>query len=173
MINKVGANYYSALQPRSTNTGETKVDKTKIVAAVVGDEQEPDYGLLTEIKKIEQRKAEEMDRLQQDLLAAKESISGFGQSMDVYIKCLKIAGNIIAGKDVPESDLNYLQKHDPEMFAMAQMRRMEEEDPEKAEEVADEEESEQESAQISTSSDRTVQPTEVAEASAASADAEV
>ena len=63
-------------------------------------------------------------------------LDALSEEMDVQMKCLKIAMNIMKGKKVPPEDERYLMEHDPEGYKLAiAMRSMEREDDEECESV--------------------------------------
>ena len=65
-----------------------------------------------------------------------DKLDALSEEMDVQMKCLKIAMNIMKGKKVPPEDERYLMEHDPEGYKLAlAMRGMEKEDDEECESV--------------------------------------
>ncbi len=103
------------------------------------------YSVIIEVKKLHQRKQDEFDQLQRDLIAARQSANDFGESFEIKIKCLRIAARITSGDEVSPKDTKFLAKHDPQMLAMAQMRRIEKENPKKKGDITDEEDAEEQS----------------------------
>ena len=69
-----------------------------------------------------------------------DKLDALSEEMDVQMKCLKIAMNIMKGKKVPPEDERYLMEHDPEGYKLAlAMRGMEKEDDEECESVLEDE----------------------------------
>ena len=65
-----------------------------------------------------------------------DQLDALSEQLDVQMKCMKIAANIMKGKKVPPEDERYLMEHDPEGYKLAiAMRSMEREDDEECESV--------------------------------------
>ncbi len=155
-INPVGA--YNSYTQKDTKTNSAQGSAEEASNASVSEEEsnEPlSNSVIIEVKKLMQRKEDEYDQLQRDLIAARQSASSFGQGFQVKIKCLRIAGRITAGDKVSAQDRKYLAKHDPEMLAMAEMRKIEKEEPKKKPNITTKEDAEKESeiGGVSSSSD--------------------
>lgn len=72
-----------------------------------------------------------------------EELDALSEQLDVQMKCLKIAMNIMKGKKVPPEDERYLMEHDPEGYKLAMaMKSMVKEDKEECESVLDDEDRE-------------------------------
>lgn len=76
-----------------------------------------------------------LDMLDQPSAEEKE-LDALSEQMDVQMKCLKIAMNMMKGKRVPPEDERYLMEHDPEGYKLAiAMRGIAKEDDEECESV--------------------------------------
>lgn len=65
-----------------------------------------------------------------------EKLDSLSEALDIQMKCLKIAMNIMKGKKVPPQDERYLMEHDPEGYKLAiSMRSMEKVDDKECESV--------------------------------------
>ena len=97
--------------------------RARIQAAVLtgADQEEKSNGIL--------------DMLDQPSAEEKE-LDALSEQMDVQMKCLKIAMNMMKGKRVPPEDERYLMEHDPEGYKLAiAMRGIAKEDDEECESV--------------------------------------
>ena len=69
-----------------------------------------------------------------------EKLDALSEEMDVQMKCLKIAMNIMKGKKVPPQDEKYLMEHDPNGYKLAMaMKTMVKEDKKECKSVLDDE----------------------------------
>lgn len=69
-----------------------------------------------------------------------EKLDGLSEELDVQMKCLEIAMNMMKGKKVPPEDEKYLMEHDPNGYKMAMaMKALVKEDQEECKSVLDEE----------------------------------
>ena len=89
-----------------------------------------------------QRKLDESNQLIQDMENAQEQAEAMSESMEVMIKCLKIAASIMNGDNVPAEDMQYLMEHDPDTFSMAVSLRRQKDDPEDCDSILDDEDRE-------------------------------
>lgn len=65
-----------------------------------------------------------------------DKLDGLSEALDIQMKCLKIAMNMMKGKKVPPEDERYLMEHDPEGYKLAiSMRSLSKEDDEECESV--------------------------------------
>ena len=65
-----------------------------------------------------------------------DKLDAMSEQLDVQMKCLKIAMNMMKGKRVPPEDERYLMEHDPEGYKLAiAMRKLPEKDDEECESV--------------------------------------
>lgn len=65
-----------------------------------------------------------------------DKLDALSRQLDVQMKCMKIATNIMKGKKVPPEDEQYLMEHDPESYKLAvSMRGLVKEDDEECESV--------------------------------------
>ena len=69
-----------------------------------------------------------------------DKLDGLSEGLDIQMKCLKIAMNIMKGKKVPPEDEQYLMENDPEGYKLAMaMRKPPKKDEEECESVLDDE----------------------------------
>lgn len=69
-----------------------------------------------------------------------EKLDGLSEELDIQMKCLEIAMNMMKGKKVPPEDEKYLMEHDPDGYKMAMaMKAMVKEDKKECKSVLDEE----------------------------------
>ena len=55
-----------------------------------------------------------------------DKLDALSEQLDIQMKCMKIAANMMKGKKVPPEDERYLMEHDPEGYKLAiSMRSME------------------------------------------------
>ena len=65
-----------------------------------------------------------------------DKLDALSEQLDIQMKCMKIAANMMKGKKVPPEDERYLMEHDPEGYKLAiSMRSMEKVDDEECESV--------------------------------------
>lgn len=68
--------------------------------------------------------------------AEEQELDALSKQLDVQMKCMKIAANIMKGKKVPPEDERYLMENDPEGYKLAiAMRSMAKEDDKECESV--------------------------------------
>lgn len=69
-----------------------------------------------------------------------DKLDALSEELDVQMKCLKIAMNIMKGKKVPPEDERYLMEHDPNGYKMAMaMKALVKEDKKECKSVLDDE----------------------------------
>ena len=69
-----------------------------------------------------------------------EKLEGLSEALDIQMKCLKIAMNMMKGKKVPPEDERYLMEHDPNGYKVAiAMKALVKEDKKECESVLDDE----------------------------------
>ena len=69
-----------------------------------------------------------------------DKLDGLSEGLDIQMKCLKIAMNIMKGKKVPPEDERYLMEHDPNGYKLAMaMKAMVKEDKKECKSVLDDE----------------------------------
>lgn len=69
-----------------------------------------------------------------------EKLDSLSEALDIQMKCLKIAMNIMKGKKVPPQDERYLMEHDPSGYKMAMaMKVLVKEDKKECKSVLDDE----------------------------------
>lgn len=69
-----------------------------------------------------------------------EQLDGLSEALDIQMKCLKIAMNMMKGKKVPPEDERYLMEHDPNGYKMAMaMKVLAREDKKECKSVLDDE----------------------------------
>lgn len=67
-------------------------------------------------------------------------LDAMSEQLDIQMKCLKIAMNMMKGKKVPPEDERYLMEHDPDGYKMAiAMKNLVKEDKKECESVLDDE----------------------------------
>lgn len=77
-----------------------------------------------------------------------DKLDALSEELDVQMKCLKIAMNMMRGKKVPPEDEKYLMEHDPDGYKMAiAMKVLVKEDKKECESVLDDEDRNGESTQ--------------------------
>ena len=65
-----------------------------------------------------------------------DKLDALSEQLDIQMKCMKIAANMMKGKKVPPEDERYLMEHDPEGYKLAiSMRSMEKVDDKECESV--------------------------------------
>ena len=68
-----------------------------------------------------------------------DKLDALSEALDVQMKCMKIAANIMKGKKVPPEDEQYLMEHDPEGYKLTMAMRRPPKDDEECDSVLDEE----------------------------------
>lgn len=93
--------------------------------------------------------------------AGEQELDALSEELDVQMKCLKIAMNMMKGKKVPPEDERYLMEHDPSGYKMAMaMKVLVKEDKKECKSVLDDEDRDGEKTQSADSGESA--PTETA-----------
>lgn len=91
----------------------------------------------------EQKKSQGILDLLDQPSAEEQELDALSKQLDVQMKCMKIAANIMKGKKVPPEDERYLMENDPEGYKLAiAMRSTVKEDDEECESVLKDEDKE-------------------------------
>lgn len=118
------------------NDDGTKTDHTTIAVS----------GVSLNISDTGKQKLEEqknfLEFLQQQLDSVEQQKKAGEKSWDAMGKCLTIAMRISSGDNVPASDIQFLQDHNPELFMQAMSLRVLKKDPEDYDSVLDGDEDE-------------------------------
>ncbi len=105
---------------------------TDIVDTVYKEKAEEIAKYKEEIEKQKEQQAQmeaELEQLKADFEASKKEAEAVKEAFDVFIKCIRISGNIISGHKVPASDHNFLMDNDPELYMLSVSARMPNDDP--------------------------------------------
>ena len=110
----------AALQQTSGLTAEALESAAEAQSSAVSETEASEPPVVSERQRTASRVTQaELDSLRQQAISANEQAKAQAEEMEQKLKCLKIANNLISGKQVPLQDLQYLQKHDQTTYAKA------------------------------------------------------
>jgi hypothetical protein len=120
-----------------------------------------------------QQKIADYTNLSQQLGDVDDTADAPSESLRVMNRCMKIASNIMSGKQVPLKDQRYLMEHDSKMYQLAMAMRRPSKDDEKCDPVVKDEDEESSSGETAAGAEETVSSPEAsADGGAAAAPSE-
>ncbi len=146
LSNKVKIN--SVYQKSTAVPFKPTVTRTDAFKKEEKSETELMYEAYKRQKMLEYELAVKKQQLQSDFKAAQAEIEAIKETFDVLIKCIKIAGRIIEGDNVPPRDHKLLMEHYPDMYSTAITVRRAKDDPENHDTLVEEEEKVEETGEM-------------------------
>ena len=124
---------------KAAQTGRSSTDRLELsrqwIQTMEEQRVQTEAALLTGSKEKEKKSNSILDMLDEPN-AEQEELDALSRQLDVQMKCMKIAANIMKGTRVPPEDEQYLMENDPEGYKLAlSMRSLAKEDDEECESV--------------------------------------
>lgn len=127
-------------ESESTGTARPAADRLELSRQWVEKAQEQSAQLQALLSQSSQKREEDEGGILGYMKTEEDKLDALSKAMDVQMKCLKIAMNMMKGKKVPPEDEKYLMEHDPNGYKMAiAMKALVKEDKKECESVLNDE----------------------------------